>query len=383
MGSEDDERRRQARERLEARMERSRASGSRTPNRAGRAEAARVRPGARNEGPAATGALPGARLPWKIVVAALAAVAAIVLLLAFAIPSCAGDARPSAESSAAESSGASVEAEPDTAALADIIGQEEADKLVAQAQTSDDARWIAANLDAFTFEAPEVQAKVLKLAADDPLALSFVRNFPEQYAPNVEAASKGMMEGDALFAAANPDESLALPTGSPSADVPDTNVPHLYQWDRRWGYIVYNGDAFGLSGCGPTSLAMVYQTLTGSADITPLDVAKLAYEGGYVVEWLGTSNDFFTAGASELGLTCEMIDLSADAIVQTLRSGTPIVANLGVGSFTSYGHFFVLAGVADNGEIIVNDPYSATRSSKTWDPEVIASESLALYAYSL
>lgn len=264
-------------------------------------------------------------------------------------------------SSAAESD------EPKRDELVSVIGEEEADKLIDQVESSEDARWIAAHPDALAFDGPEVQAKVLKLAADDPLALSFVRNFPDQYSQESPST----------------DESLALSVDSPSANVPSTSVPHLYQWDRRWGYTVYNADAFGLSGCGPTSLAMVYQALTGKADRTPYDMGQLAYEGNYVVEWLGTANDYFTESAGQLGLKCETIEPDANVITDTLKSGKPIVANLGVGTFTSYGHFFVLAGVADNGEIIVNDPYSATRSSQTWDPQVIASESVALYAYSL
>lgn len=387
MSYEDGEIRRQARERLEARKERNRRSGSQPSSRTGR--------------PAAAASSSATRPLWPVAVVAVAAIAVIVLLLMFAVPTCSGGAQnqdrdagsSGAPAAANGTSGVSSDAdggavadgdpyadddaEPDAAVLSEIIGQEETDKLVSQAQSSDDARWIAAHPDAYAFDGPEVQAKVLKLAADEPLALSYVRNFPARYAPIVEGASD-----DAQAAPTGSDEQVALPTDSPSADVPGTNVPHLYQWDSRWGYTVYNGDAFGLSGCGPTSLAMVYQALTGKTDLTPYDMGQLAYEGDYVVEWKGTASEFFADAAEGLGLKCEVLDPSADAIVQALKGGKPIVANLGEGTFTSYGHFFVLAGVADNGQIIVNDPYSATRSSRTWDPEVIASESLSLFAYS-
>ena len=362
MVTEEDEIRRQARKRLEARMEREGRVSASTQS---------VRP----------------RAPLFIVVGV---VVVLICVIVFSLTMCSngagkepstqnqaqsGAAAVSSASGQAESSGgtegqsstAAESDEPKRDELVSIIGEEEAEKLMAQVQSSEDARWIAAHPDVFAFDGPEVQAKVLKLAADDPLALSFVRNFPDQYSQESPSA----------------DESLALSVDSPSANVSSTSVPHLYQWDRRWGYTVYNADAFGLSGCGPTSLAMVYQALTGKADRTPYDMGQLAYEGNYVVEWLGTANDFFTESAGQLGLKCETIEPDVKAITDTLKSGKPIVANLGVGTFTSYGHFFVLAGVADNGEIIVNDPYSATRSSQTWDPQVIASESVALYAYSL
>lgn len=43
------------------------------------------------------------------------------------------------------------------------------------------------------------------------------------------------------------------------------------------------------------------------------------------------------------------------------------------GHFTSGGHFIVLRGVQD-GEILVADPASYTRSQKTWDLSIILNE---------
>ena len=250
--------------------------------------------------------------------------------------------------------------------LIDVIGEDEAAKLIERAKTDLDARWIAAHPDAYAFDGPEVQSKVLKLAADDALATSFVRDFPEEY----------------YHEEPTDDASLALDTGSPSSDVPDTATPHIYQWDRRWGYTVYNADAFGLSGCGPTSLAMVYQGVTGKTDKTPYDMGELAYQGGYVVEWKGTSNGYFTYAADELGLICEEIPITLDSIATALANGKPIICNVGPGYFTSYGHFFVITGMSSDGRLIINDPYSSTRSSQLWDADLIVSEATALYAYS-
>ena len=277
------------------------------------------------------------------------------------------DAKKEAE--AAVKSASSVEGvdkqESHQAALVELLGDETSAKLLAEAKTSIDALWIAAHPDEYAFDGVEVQYKVLKLAADEPQALTYVREFPDSYPAD----------------GVNMDKSVAMSTSSPAAGVPDTNVPHLYQWDRRWGYTTYSSAAFGLTGCGPTSLAMVYQGLTGSNDKSPYDIAKIADERGYMDEYQGTVGTFFTEIAGELGLECEEIYPDSGSIRQALEHGQVVIANLAPGYFTANGHYFVLAGLADDGTAIVNDPYSVERSSQTWDLDTIASQSYACYGY--
>ena len=135
--------------------------------------------------------------------------------------------------------------------------------------------------------------------------------------------------------------------------------------------------------CARLLIAQPDQGLTGKTDLSPYDIGQWMIENGYTVPYGGTANEAFWDIADYLGLQCEIIDTSAESIVATLEEGKPIIANVGPGYFTSFGHFFVLTGVTEDGMIIVNDPYSGTRSSQLWDPELIASESLVLYAYSL
>ena len=210
-----------------------------------------------------------------------------------------------------------------------------------------------------------MQYKVLKLAADEPAALDYVREFPDNYPAE----------------SVNTDKSLAMSTSSPASGVPDTSVPHLYQWDRRWGYTSYSSAPFGLTGCGPTSLAMVYQGLTGSVDKTPYDMGKLAEDKGYMSEYEGTMGAFFTETAEELGLICEELYPDSSTIREALESGQVVIANLAPGYFTTNGHYFVLTGLAKDGTAIVNDPYSVMRSSQTWDLDTIASQSYICYGY--
>ena len=255
---------------------------------------------------------------------------------------------------------------PTVEALVSLLGEEEAAKLISQAKTNPDALWIAAHVDEYAFDGIEIQYKILKLAADEPAAIPYVRGFPAMYPMN-----------DAVT-----DRDLAMDVASPSDSVPTTSIPHLYQWDRQWAYTVYSSASFGLTGCGPTSLAMVYQGLNKTVDRTPHDIAVLAEENGYMSEFNGTDSAFFENMAGDLGLNCWESYPDADNIREELSAGHVIIANLGPGYFTTNGHFFVLAGLTSDGQVIVNDPYSVIRSSQTWDPEFIATETMAMFVYS-
>jgi hypothetical protein len=251
-------------------------------------------------------------------------------------------------------------------ALATLLGDESSAKLLAQAKTNVDALWIAAHPADFALDGVEVQYKILKLAADEPESLVYVRNFPNVYP--MEKIDE--------------DKSLGMESGSPSANVDDTDIPHFYQWDRRWGYTTYSGAAFGLTGCGPTSLAMVYQGLTGKTDKNPYDMGKLAEENGYMSEYEGTVGTFFTEMAEQLGLSCEELWPDSDTLRSALEHHQAVIINLAPGYFTSTGHYIVATGLTSKGEIIINDPYSVERSSQTWDPDLLTTQAYAMYGYS-
>ena len=60
------------------------------------------------------------------------------------------------------------------------------------------------------------------------------------------------------------------------------------------------------------------------------------------------------------------IPVYEDRVIDNLEVGNPIVCIVGPGPFTTTGHFIVLAGVDEDGNIKVNDPNSIARSSRTW-----------------
>ena len=250
-------------------------------------------------------------------------------------------------------------------ALLPFLEKDEAARLIKLAKTDEDAAWIVSHPNAYKQYGAELQEKLLKLAADDPLAVPFVRNYPK-----LSHADEPNFDAPAM------DEHIH------AKGIPETAFPHLYQWDLRWGYTNFSQDGFGLAGCGPTALTIVYQGLTGNKEISPYDMGRLAEDGGYVDYDQGSMPDLFLGFASQLGLTCWEAPVSSESIKLSLEAGYPVIANVGPGRFSKVGHFFVLAGLSEDGMVVLNDPYSPERSSKLWDPEVIASESQALYVYS-
>lgn len=160
-------------------------------------------------------------------------------------------------------------------------------------------------------------------------------------------------------------------------------IPLFIQWDERWGYEKYGPDYFAINGCGPSSLAMVIVGLTGNTDVNPKSIAEFSENNGHIVGGVGTSWQLMKAGAEEFGLTCKELPLSESIIIDTLKNNQPIIVSMGVGTFTSVGHYIVLTGVDSDGKIIVNDSDSKIKSSKTWDIDVFMKEAKNLWAFSV
>lgn len=251
--------------------------------------------------------------------------------------------------------------------LIELIGEEKTSILLEATKTNKDALWVALHPDQLAKDGDAVQVKLLTLAAKEPDIYGFVRDFGEKYPIDNRID----------------DISIGISASSPSPDVPDTLFPHFYQWDRRWGNTVYSSTAFGFTGCGPTSLAMIYQGLTGNTDLDPYDMALKAQEYGYMEEYNGTAHGFFSNVANDLGISCLMVDPSAELITSSLKEGKAIIINFGTGYFSEGGHFAVLTGLDKDGKVIMNDPYSIVRSSQTWDADFLASEAPVMYLYSM
>lgn len=354
MYSEEQRRRQRARERLERRK--NHAQDRVQPTSARRKQPSQPDLARKQSGFLARFALP------------LAAVA-VVALAFFAgnmVTGQAGNAAsPDASATAAPSTASrSSQQDPDTAidtkALRAILTEDQTELLVERAKSSTDAYWIATHPEAYASDGIEVQYKILKLAAEEPAATTYVRNWPDDY-PTYE---QDTTRKDAIRSKA---------TGN-------AKVPMLYQWDPRWAYTVYSSTTFGLTGCCPTTFAMVYQGVTGKTDMTPYDMGMLAQNGGYMATFEGTDANFLINEAPGLGMSVTQLVPTSTAIIEALNAGKVIIANVGPGDFTTDGHFIVVTGT-ENGKLIVNDPYSSIRSEKLWDPEEIIIQTKLFLAY--
>ena len=167
-----------------------------------------------------------------------------------------------------------------------------------------------------------------------------------------------------------------------SSDIEKGEIPFFLQWDERWGYKTYGNDFFAVTGCGPTCLSMVYCGLTGDGTYNPYEIGKLSEERGYYVDGAGTSWEMMSSLAGELGLTVHDVIFDETHIKQELMEGRPIICVMGAGHFTKEGHFIVMYGLDENGDILIHDPNSKINSRQSWNLGDIMSEILNLWSYS-
>lgn len=159
-------------------------------------------------------------------------------------------------------------------------------------------------------------------------------------------------------------------------------IKQFIQWDERWGYKQYGDDFMALTGCAPTSLAMVVSSLNNDKSVTPIVIAKYAEENNFYVDGIGSSWTLVNDVARKYGLRSNAIPSDANMIRSSLEKGKPIIASVGPGTFTETGHFLVLTGVTSEGKIRINDPNSIENSSKEWDIDIFLNESQMLWEIS-
>ena len=195
--------------------------------------------------------------------------------------------------------------------------------------------------------------ELLELAAKNPEALQFVLDYPgkkdELAAETIEELEKGV-------------------------------IPHLFQWDERWGYSLYGEHTLAVSGCGPTCLAMVASGLTGDDTLTPAVAADWSERHGHYVSGSGSSWSLMTEGAEHFDLTATELPLDESTMKKALEAGKPIILSVREGDFTTSGHFIVLSGV-EEGRFRVYDPNSQTLSDRLWDYETLAPQIRNLWCF--
>lgn len=137
-----------------------------------------------------------------------------------------------------------------------------------------------------------------------------------------------------------------------------------------------NGRSISSSGCGVTSAAMVASSLTNNTNYDPVYMMNWAHRTGHCGSGIdGTSAGFFETFSNGLGLKYQKVGKeNTDIVVNSLKNGnTLVIAHMGPGHFTTGGHYIVLAGLNDKGEVYVEDPNNNRRTGY-WDINLIANE---------
>ena len=153
----------------------------------------------------------------------------------------------------------------------------------------------------------------------------------------------------------------------PDYSLQGMHIQPLYQRDYRNTVVRVRGvpRTVATSGCGAVCVSMVISYLTGDMNQTPdtlfLRAVRLGEYAGS-----GLAHETLTTLLEENGVESEWIPNDASAIEQALREGKPVVAHMGPGTFTNGGHYVVLRGFADDGQVLVNDPASPERSAEAY-----------------
>lgn len=167
-----------------------------------------------------------------------------------------------------------------------------------------------------------------------------------------------------------------------SSDYVEGEIPHLLQWDDRWGYVKYGENTIALDGCGPTCLSMVAVGLTGNVRWTPVRISRMSMENDHYAEGQGTAWTLMYEGCEMMGLTAKVIGLSEEEMVRELNNNRPIIASMAPGDFTDAGHFIVIVDYK-NGEFYVNDPNSKKNSAVGWSYDRLKSQIKNMWSYTL
>lgn len=197
----------------------------------------------------------------------------------------------------------------------------------------------------------EYPRSLIELLERNPETESFVLNYPFRDAVEVELSEYADRE----------------------------SVPLFLQWDPRWGYERYGSDVIGITGCGPTCLAMAGYYLTGDENMTPNQIAEFAEKNGYYEKGYGSSWKLISEGGGKIGLDVTELPLVKKKMVDNLEAGYPIICAMGAGDFTTTGHYIVLIGVED-GMFRVNDPNSVANSEQLWSYEQLEGQIRNLWA---
>ena len=164
---------------------------------------------------------------------------------------------------------------------------------------------------------------------------------------------------------------------------------HYSQSDPRWADVMFGSFTMAQGGCGPTALAMVASTLSGT-EVLPSYVAD--WGSRFYTEGVGVSHALFTGASTHnhFGLNYQAINIHSDyAILAALRNGAMIITSVQSGASSNAregnlgifnpsglgGHIVVIHGATPHGNVFVTSPrYDFSENTEGWPLDTVRQE---------
>lgn len=154
-------------------------------------------------------------------------------------------------------------------------------------------------------------------------------------------------------------------------------APFIYQADVQWANRPYGEGTIATDGAAAACLTMASAKLAGEDAESFVDTAAWAQANGYA------GNALLTAGAEELGLKVFPVEAAEMSLRAEINRGRPVVCATAPGTFNAKAGYVVIAGIDENGKLVVRDPASERNSMKRWSFDYVANASTAIWSYRL
>ncbi|MCI8551270.1 MAG: hypothetical protein HFI68_11920 [Lachnospiraceae bacterium] len=139
-------------------------------------------------------------------------------------------------------------------------------------------------------------------------------------------------------------------------------LPFYKQGAAEWGAEAFGGGTLASDACCPTAIAMVLSYFKGER-ITPLEVSNRYDNDAYRSREQGSYGGKMCAAAGAdygLRVQAETAPLSGREILDALEDGAKIVMSMKPGGdggrYATVYHYVTLAGLTEDGKVIVNNP---------------------------
>lgn len=158
-------------------------------------------------------------------------------------------------------------------------------------------------------------------------------------------------------------------------------VPFLVQWDNRWGYMNYNGGAFGLTGNAPTALSMAGMYLTNNTTLTPIIAADMAIDKG----WENKPEQLLSNGARNWGIIVKQLPNGKDVLGKMAVKGEILKGDVIVATTDKklFGGVVVIYDYDKDKGFSLNDPTSKSISEKNYTASELGKHIKKAWQYSV